>query len=65
MMFYLREFRMRLYARAKTPGLILNWLGIRRMKKKWESCLTNGNLNFNSDLLGPGNEAQDYVIWHG
>tara|TARA_R110002074_G_scaffold293632_1_gene465326 strand:- start:69 stop:176 length:108 start_codon:yes stop_codon:yes gene_type:complete len=35
------------------------------MKKKWESCLTNGNLNFNSDLLGPGNEAQDYVIWHG
>ncbi len=34
------------------------------MKNKWASCLTNGNLNFNAELLTLDNELIDYVIVH-
>ena len=32
------------------------------MRNKCASCSTNGNLNFNSELLGLESELQDYVI---
>lgn len=53
-----------MYSWAETLGVTVNWLGVRDMKKKWASCSTNGNLNFNSELLGLDDELQDYVIVH-
>jgi predicted metal-dependent hydrolase len=34
------------------------------MRNKWVSCSTNGNLNFNSELLELDEELWDYVIVH-
>ena len=34
------------------------------MKNKWASCSTNGNLNFNSELLGLDRDVGEYVIVH-
>ncbi len=34
------------------------------MNKKWASCSTNGNLNFNIELLDLDREIGDYVIVH-
>ena len=42
----------------------INWLGVREMRNKWASCSSNGNLNFNTELLGFDAELQDYVIVH-
>jgi predicted metal-dependent hydrolase len=39
-------------------------LAVRPMKKKWASCSTNGNLNFNDKLLNIDRELGDYVIVH-
>ncbi len=59
-----REFKTRVYSWAETLGVSVNWLGVRDMKNKWASCSSNGNLNFNSELLGLDDELQDYVIVH-
>jgi predicted metal-dependent hydrolase len=37
---------------------------VRPMSRKWASCSTAGNLNFNEDLLGLDQELGDYVIVH-
>ena len=37
---------------------------MRRMSTKWASCSTNGNLNFNLDLLDLDKKIGDYVIVH-
>ena len=42
----------------------INWLGVREMRNKWASCSSNGNLNFNTELLRFDEELQDYVIVH-
>ena len=34
------------------------------MKKKWASCSTAGNLNFNEELLSLDSDLTDYVIVH-
>jgi predicted metal-dependent hydrolase len=34
------------------------------MRRKWASCSTAGNLNFNAELLGLDREIGDYVIVH-
>ncbi len=39
-------------------------LSVRPMRKKWASCSTNGQLNFNAELLGLDAELWDYVIVH-
>ena len=36
----------------------------RPKNKKWASCSTNGNLNFNIELLDLDREIGDYVIVH-
>jgi len=59
-----RDFKARVHSWAQTLGVTINWLGVRDMKNKWASCSTNGNLNFNSELLGLDGELQDYVIVH-
>ena len=37
-----------------------HWLGVRDMRNKWASCSSNGNLNFNTELLGFDEELQNY-----
>ena len=59
-----REFKARVYQWAGKLEVDVNWLGVREMKNKWASCSTNGNLNFNSELLDMEPELQDYVIVH-
>ena len=39
-------------------------LSVRPMRRKWASCSTAGNLNFNRDLLALDREVADYVIVH-
>ena len=39
-------------------------LAVRPMRRKWASCSTAGNLNFNSELLDLAGELGDYVIVH-
>ena len=59
-----REFKAKVYQWAEKLDVQINWLGVREMRKKWASCSTNGNLNFNTELLGFDEELQDYVIVH-
>lgn len=42
----------------------ITWLGVREMRNKWASCSSNGNLNFNTELLSFDEELQNYVIVH-
>lgn len=37
---------------------------IRKMRNKWASCSTAGNLTFDESLLSKSAELQDYVIVH-
>jgi predicted metal-dependent hydrolase len=39
-------------------------IALRPMSNKWASCLTNGNLNFNVELLELDDDLSDYVIVH-
>jgi predicted metal-dependent hydrolase len=39
-------------------------LSLRPMKNKWASCSTDGNLNFNKDLLDMEKDLGEYVIVH-
>jgi len=39
-------------------------LSVRPMRKKWASCSTAGNLNFNTELLELDRDIADYVIVH-
>jgi predicted metal-dependent hydrolase len=53
---------------------VLEWAGrldvkvcsltVRPMSKKWASCSTAGNLNFNAELLTLDRAVGDYVIVH-
>lgn len=59
-----REFKAKVYQWAERLDVKINWLGVREMRNKWASCSTNGNLNFNTELLSLDDELQDYVIVH-
>ena len=59
-----REFKAKVYQWAEKLDVNVNWLGVREMRNKWASCSTNGNLNFNAELLTFDDELQDYVIVH-
>jgi predicted metal-dependent hydrolase len=37
---------------------------VRPMRRKWASCSTAGNLNFNEELLNLDRELGEYVIVH-
>lgn len=58
------EFKDRVHHFADKIGVKVNSLYVRPMKNKWASCSTNGNLNFNNELLGKEKEVGDYVIVH-
>ena len=59
-----REFKAKVHQWAERLDVQINWLGVREMRNKWASCSTNGNLNFNTELLGFDEELQNYVIVH-
>ena len=58
------EFKNRVKHFANKIGVEFHTLAIRPMKNKWASCSTNGNLNFNKELLDLDKEIGDYVIVH-
>ena len=57
-------FKQRVRHWADKLDVKVNWLGVREMRNKWASCSTNGNLNFNAELLALDEELWDYVIVH-
>jgi len=58
------EFKIRVKEFAEKKGFEIKTLAIRPMKNKWASCSTDGNLNFNIELLDMEKEIWDYVIVH-
>jgi len=58
------EFKARVKEFAKKMDIEVKALAIRPMKNKWASCSTDGNLNFNKELLDMDKEIGDYVIVH-
>ena len=58
------EFKARVKEFAEKMDIEVKALAIRPMEKKWASCSTDGNLNFNEELLGMDKEIGDYVIVH-
>jgi len=58
------EFKARVLEWAAKFDVKVRSLAVRPMRRKWASCSTAGNLNFNMDLLGLDRELGDYVIVH-
>ena len=58
------EFKSRVLEWADRLGVKAHSLYVRPMRRKWASCSTAGNLNFNSELLDLERELGDYVIVH-
>ncbi|MBI5078466.1 M48 family metallopeptidase [Candidatus Saganbacteria bacterium] len=58
------EFKERVLHFARIIGVEIKSLYFRPMANKWASCSTNGNLNFNPELLALDKEIGDYVIVH-
>jgi predicted metal-dependent hydrolase len=59
-----QEFKDRVHYFAERLDVKVRALAMRRMSTKWASCSTNGNLNFNSELLALDKKIGDYVIVH-
>lgn len=57
-------FKNRVHHWAEKLEVKVAWLGVRSMRNKWASCSTNGNLNFNVELLALDQELWDYVVVH-
>lgn len=58
------EFKEKVRAVAKEMNVEVQNLALRPMKNKWASCSTDGNLNFNIQLLDLEKGLGDYVIVH-
>ena len=59
-----REFKTCVREYASKMDIEIKTLALRPMTRKWASCSTDGNLNFNSDLLKLRRELGEYVIVH-
>lgn len=59
-----QEFKARVFEWADKLDVRVRSLAVRPMRNKWASCSTNGNLNFNAELLGIDRKLGDYVIIH-
>jgi predicted metal-dependent hydrolase len=59
-----KEFKERVLAWAKIIKVNPKEIQIRKMKRKWASCSSNGRLSFNEDLLSQRLDFIDYVIVH-
>lgn len=58
------EFKSRVREFAERMDIKIHALALRPMTNKWASCSTDGNLNFNKELLDLDKELGDYVIVH-
>lgn len=58
------EFKARVLEWANKFDVKARSLAVRPMRRKWASCSTAGNLNFNRQLLELDRELGDYVIVH-
>lgn len=58
------DFKMRVQEWAEKLDVQVNSIAVRPMSNKWASCSTNGNLNFNVELLELDDDLSDYVIVH-
>ena len=58
------EFKQRVRHWADKLDVRVRSLAVRPMRNKWASCSTNGNLNFNADLITLDRELGDYIIVH-
>jgi predicted metal-dependent hydrolase len=59
-----QEFKARVQEWAIKLDAKVAAIYIRPMRRKWASCSTAGNLNFNEELLALDRELGDYVIVH-
>ena len=59
-----REFKARVQEWAIKLDAKVAAIYVRPMRRKWASCSTAGNLNFNDELLELDRELGDYVIVH-
>ena len=59
-----QEFKQRVRDFAEKMDIQIKSLAVRPMRNKWASCSTDGNLNFNTELLLLEKEIGDYVIVH-
>lgn len=57
-------FKNRVRYWAEKLDVDINWLIVRPMRNKWASCSSNGNMNFNAELLELDQDLWDYVIVH-
>ena len=58
------EFKATVYDYADKMKIKVKSLALRPMTNKWASCSTDGNLNFNKELLDIDKELGEYVIVH-
>lgn len=58
------EFKMFVQTYAAKMNIKVKSLALRPMTNKWASCSTDGNLNFNKELLDIDRELGEYVIVH-
>ncbi len=59
-----KEFKNKVLTVAKQLNIKVKSISLRPMKKKWASCSTAGNLNFNLDILEMEKKLGEYVIVH-
>jgi hypothetical protein len=59
-----KEFKDRVLSWAKIININPKGIQIRKMKRKWTSCSSNGRLTFSKELMCQSLEFIDYVIVH-
>lgn len=58
------EFKKEVLQLADKLEVAVNSLYVRPMRRKWASCSTAGNLNFNDELIDMDKKLGRYVIVH-
>ena len=58
------DFKARVLEWARKLDIKAHSISVRPMRRKWASCSTAGNLNFNSELLELDRDLGEYVIVH-
>jgi predicted metal-dependent hydrolase len=58
------DFKAYVHDYALKMNISVKSLSLRPMKNKWASCSTDGNLNFNKELLDMEKDLGEYVIVH-